>query len=550
MRADDLRKVLKNICNLPYKTILVDGDWGIGKSYEVEHSLGNQDHVFAVSLFGLHESQDIYHELLSAAEKWKDKLKVIGKLINAGRAAMKETEAGAAMNKALETFITEKDVLIKTLCEQNRAIVVIDDLERIGENIQIQEVLGIVEEIRKRTPAKIILIANVKEMEQGNKEIFDRFCEKIIDRKFLITEPASDIQWDTLGIDEEFILNFLNKHKVKNLRTLQKAENFFGDVITFAGKLEDQEFRTELQKICFAIVVEDVEKLYFGKCQEHKNDSNIQKTLKQLNQKFLNRVKSYYLVGLKSADDLIKIIYQHYNNEVIITSKEIEEQYYIFKRSDEKPNFYKSEEEIRLLLPELVHDVNQTNILGDFIRKAQSYLVWAKILDEDRTPIYDLIRSKAKQFMQEGIENGKILSYGEYGLLEIDLPEMKRIYKEEYEKGCKKYVENVIEKILQSIDEKDFKDGFEMSRILREMGNNTNYRAHLKEMVPALLTIKILPVGSITEEQYYISYILLRILFEFDRDKYEAFLESNMESMDCVSRYRVNHIKEEIEKNE
>lgn len=111
MRADDLRKVLKNICNLPYKTILVDGDWGIGKSYEVEHSLGNQDYVFAVSLFGLHESQDIYHELLSATEKWKDKLKVIGKLINAGRAAMKETEAGAAMNKALETFITEKDVL-------------------------------------------------------------------------------------------------------------------------------------------------------------------------------------------------------------------------------------------------------------------------------------------------------------------------------------------------------------------------------------------------------------------------------------------------------
>ncbi len=549
MRADDLRKILKNISDLPYKTILVDGDWGIGKSYEVEHSLGNQVHVFAVSLFGLHESQDIYHELISTTERWTDKLKVIGKLIDAGRAAMKETETGSAINKALETLITEKDVLIKSLCEQKNAIVVIDDLERIGENIQIQEVLGIVEEIRKKTPAKIILIANVKEMKQRNKEIFDRFCEKIIDRKFLITEPASDIQWDTLGIDENFIRDFLNKHKVKNLRTLQKAENFFGDVLTFVGELEDQEFRIELQKICFAIVVEDIEKLYLSKCQEDNNDSKIQKTLKQLHLKFLNRVKSYYLVGLKSADDLIKIIYQHYNNEAIITLKEIEEQYCIFKCSDEKPNFYKSEEEIRILLPELVHDVSQTNNLGDFIRKAQSYLVWAEILDEDRTSIYDLIRSKAKQFMQEGIENGKILGYGEYGLLEMDLPEMKRIYKEEYEKGCRKYVENVIEKILQSIDKKDFKNGFEMSRILRDMGNNMNYRTYLKEMMPALLTIKILPVGSVTEEQYYTSYNLLRILFEFDRDKYEAFLESNMESMDCVSRYRVNHIKEKIEKN-
>lgn len=550
MRADDLRKILKNISDLPYKTILVDGDWGIGKSYEVEHSLETQDHVFAVSLFGLHESQDIYHELLSATERWTDKLKVIGKLINAGRAVINETETGAAMNKALETLITEKDVLIKSLSEQKRAIVVIDDLERIGENIQIQEVLGIVEEIRKKTPAKIILIANVNEMEQGNKGIFDRFCEKIIDRKFLITEPASDIQWDILGIDESFIRNFLNKHKVKNLRTLQKAENFFEDVLTFAGELEDPEFQLELQKICYSIVVEDVEKLYLSKCQEDKNDNRIQKVLKQVHREFLNRVKSYYLVGLKSADDLIKIIYQHYNNEVVITPKEIEEQYCIFKCSDEKPNFYKSEEEIRVLLPELVRDVSQTNNLGDFIRKAKSCLVWADILDEDRIPIYDLIRSKAKQFMQEGIENGRILDYGEYGLLEMDLSEMKHIYKEEYEKGCRKYVENVIEKILQSIDEKDFKSGFEMSRILRDMRNNTRFRTYLKEMIPALLTIKILPVGSVTEEQYFTSYNLLCILFEFDRDKYETFLEANLESMDCVSRYRVNHIKEKIEKNE
>lgn len=550
MRADDFRKILKNISDLPYKTILVDGDWGIGKSYEVEYSLKGREYVYMVSLFGLHESQALYHELYSAIGLLKDSLKVFEKVGNAVREAITATDQGEAINKAVGTFITEKDIVIKKLGKQKDAVVVLDDLERISENIQIQEILGIVEEIKRRTLAKVILIANIEEMEEENKIVFNRFCEKIIDRKFHITEPASDVQWDTLEIDENFITDFLRKHKVKNIRTLQKAKNFFDDVRSFMGELEDVMYLWEIQKICFAIVVEDIEKLYLQKYQVNEGDSNIEKTLKHINQDFLCRVKGNYLMGIQSSDDLIKIIYKHYTNETVISSKEIEKQYHIFKHSDEKPLFYKSEEEVRELLPRLKKDINETVILGEFIRKAQSYLRWAEILNEDRTQMYDMIRSKAEQFMQEGIENGKILNYGEYGLLEMDLPEMKSIYREEYKKGCRKYVEKVIETILESIDQEEFKTGFQMSYTLKDMVNNTNYRAYVTEFIPSLLTFKILPVGSITDEQYCISYNILSVLYKLDQDRYKEFLETSMGNMDCVSRYRVEHIKKDIEENE
>ena len=69
------------------------------------------------------------------------------------------------------------------------------------------------------------------------------------------------------GIDGEFIDVFLMHHKAKNLRTLQKAQNFYNDVKQYCLKIENEQFMNEVKMLCFAVVVEDVDKLYY------KNDS-------------------------------------------------------------------------------------------------------------------------------------------------------------------------------------------------------------------------------------------------------------------------------------
>ena len=49
---------------LPYRTILFDGSWGVGKSYALNEALEGNLNVCKVSMFGLNNAQQIYHEAL------------------------------------------------------------------------------------------------------------------------------------------------------------------------------------------------------------------------------------------------------------------------------------------------------------------------------------------------------------------------------------------------------------------------------------------------------------------------------------------------------
>ena len=56
MNADYVENIIRNIDekSYTYKCILVDGTWGIGKSYMVRKALEDKkDKAFYVSLFGL-----------------------------------------------------------------------------------------------------------------------------------------------------------------------------------------------------------------------------------------------------------------------------------------------------------------------------------------------------------------------------------------------------------------------------------------------------------------------------------------------------------------
>lgn len=64
MNANGIIKIMERIDKLPYKCILFDGKWGIGKSYAIQEAVKGKDNVCKISLFGLENSQYIYHEIL------------------------------------------------------------------------------------------------------------------------------------------------------------------------------------------------------------------------------------------------------------------------------------------------------------------------------------------------------------------------------------------------------------------------------------------------------------------------------------------------------
>ena len=170
---------------------------------------------------------------------------------------------------ALAQAISERELFAMTSekFKKNR-IIVIDDLERRKAGLDLEELFGVIEELKQSNYIKVILIANSNEIQGNERNTFDKYKEKIIDRIFEITEHSKSIKWFDLGIDGEFIGKFLIQHNVKNLRTLQKAQDFYNDVKQYCTEINNDQFLNEIRLICFSIVIEDTDKLYYRKQNE------------------------------------------------------------------------------------------------------------------------------------------------------------------------------------------------------------------------------------------------------------------------------------------
>lgn len=73
--------------------------------------------------------------------------------------------------------------------------IIIDDLERINDNVELKEILGIINYLKNKSHIKIVLIANLKELFQDSnkKEIYISYSEKIIDNTYNLNEISKHI---------------------------------------------------------------------------------------------------------------------------------------------------------------------------------------------------------------------------------------------------------------------------------------------------------------------------------------------------------------------
>lgn len=56
MKADCIQQIINKMETLPYRTILFDGPWGVGKSYALNEALEGNLNVCKVSMFGLNNA--------------------------------------------------------------------------------------------------------------------------------------------------------------------------------------------------------------------------------------------------------------------------------------------------------------------------------------------------------------------------------------------------------------------------------------------------------------------------------------------------------------
>lgn len=376
----------------------------------IDKALEEQENVCSISMFGLQNSQQIYHEVLCQFVLKNNKAgKIAGAATEVLDGISNIWKSVSSVKEVLQSIAREKELfLLLSKGFDSLHIIVIDDLERVSDRINIEEVFGIVEELKKCNNVKIILVANIDELQENNKEIFKKHNEKVIDRIYHITEKPEKINWGEIGIHAGFMQEFLSVHKVKNLRTLKKAQRFYDDVYILVNQIDNQQFKDEIRLICFAIVVESTDNLYY-KQNDNEDDSN-KKIFNELHNELLYRIL-LYLQEVRSSRNLVNILLEYYNNQIVLSTSDIMLEYKIFLQAGNKPNYFKTDDEIRRILPKIEDDIVKATTIGELNRNADEYEMWSETIGEDNASMLDKYREIVRNLLWNEVkkENEDIL---------------------------------------------------------------------------------------------------------------------------------------------
>ncbi len=225
------------------KVVALSGKWGTGKSHlwRAVRDTSQDDTVkkaLYVSLFGLNNMTQVKLKIIQSA------------LPNAD-------EHSAAWDKLRETFKTVQKVLksvhsgfsalddlallaVPTILKDK--VIVLDDIERKHEKLNIDEVLGFIDEFTQLHKARFVLILNSDQL--NDKTVWDRLREKVIDQEIRLDTTASEAFEIAISLTPSnfgvHIQKTVETCGVTNIRIIRKVINAVNRILGERQHLSEQ----------------------------------------------------------------------------------------------------------------------------------------------------------------------------------------------------------------------------------------------------------------------------------------------------------------------
>lgn len=275
MNIQKLKDVFKKFSTDDNRAILVDGVWGIGKTYHVlqflkesKKSKAKQKIVY-VSLFGKSSIDEVHTEIYSRLHpiKYKSRkiIQVIPKvapLLGAVGDIVSNLEFTLNGNENAESSKSDNISIIKDFVDKlnassgdwhkaidkkhqkNRNIIILDDFERLNfKKLSFIDVLGYVNSLFLQN-FKVVFVCNSKEFPQNVQKGFLSFKEKVFDREYLITATNEEIigsyfKDDYVLLKEHIIAEFDN-----NLRIAKRTSSFYMEALNTIKEIEPKYLET------------------------------------------------------------------------------------------------------------------------------------------------------------------------------------------------------------------------------------------------------------------------------------------------------------------
>lgn len=533
MKANEIEEPLKRFFTKenPYKCILINGVWGIGKTYEVKKVIDDRKDILYTSLFGLKNLNDLYTALAS----YKITFKSVGKLFD----IIRQLNLPYGVN-ALASLVTPKYIFYRFISQAKyeNNYLVIDDLERISESFPIDEFMGFIETLKLEN-IKIVLIACVEKFKEDNVELFQKYKEKIIDRTYEIDLISENLLIADDFESKIFINDFIQLHEVKNIRTIEKAENLYKDIYDQIHSITEDDIKKNIREVCYSIVTEDIEKIYNEKKEESEQEKDT-RLFEEILIGFRSRLYKYLFKVDNFSNSIIEPIIQYYYKHQSIEIDDIKKSYDDFKNNENRPLFNLSTEEIREYIKQQETEIRTEHFdINILIDKIHSIIEFRKILKLDIRKAIELFEKEAIKYIQIDIDLDldlnliREMSFYDNNLL-MSLQKINKIIINEY-----------FEKIFQNIEFLYNENKYKLINIRLNMIKNFayEYQKEMKSLLKHILIDKALLIGNVNDDQILCWRRIVEIARQVDERCFKKFIEEKFEEYkdDKMFIYRTNH---------
>lgn len=235
---------------IPY-SILINGSWGVGKTWFIHNQLKilfPDKKIIYFSLNGIKNIDDLSNYLIfrrigAGNPHGKKIIKASGTILSAiakKYIGLSESDLHGLVDNINDYGIIGED-----------EVLVLDDLERISSHISIIEVLGYISKtLTESNYSKVVYLADEKEMKDidNYQKIKEKFIWQTIDFKPDISAIFNDLIMEykvntqtLLRSSKKLILDLLAKYKVFNLRTIKYYFTCF-DILLKSGVYIEKKF--------------------------------------------------------------------------------------------------------------------------------------------------------------------------------------------------------------------------------------------------------------------------------------------------------------------
>ena len=241
--------------------IAINGNWGVGKSYMYRESLAvkirevlGREPIYA-SVFGKKDENAIIQDLVAQFLKNNEVLDSLKSVVDCvGKIGLSLMRLPSANLGFILDFFKKKEL--------KNTIVCIDDFERLSDKIPMQDILGLISELKENKGCHIILLCSEDHIGAEQKSVFYHYKEKIIDFDFFynpmpmeqlrIFEGSQEYERYVAKIkdfspnDGYFSAGYMmDRFQITNLREIRKLIFYFNSYCEQLGDLLDESLYPE-----------------------------------------------------------------------------------------------------------------------------------------------------------------------------------------------------------------------------------------------------------------------------------------------------------------